>query len=272
MHEMHFAQCRFVVACSLLLLVSACSQQSADSAIGGAAPKSESAAIQGESNRAGNALAYAHEATIRMDGQAIAARVSAVHKACMDQRFGACSVLAEEQGMGESPSGRLQMRAAPAVIEPLVKMAADGAEIGQRSTQAEDLADAVRDNGMRQRRLSSQHAKLSEFIEHREIKVDELITLGQQLATLESELQAIEQEAAQQRRRIETNLLTLHFEAVGVTRQSSEIRQAFRNLGSTWDSSIGVLITVVGALLPFAAFVAIVWWLVAAIRRRRRKF
>lgn len=271
MRTMQFARRRLVFACSLLLLASACSRQGADSTSGAAAPKSESVALQGESNRAGNALAYAHEATIRMEGQAIAGRVAAVHKACMDGRFGACSVLAEEQGMGESPSGRLQMRATPAAIEPLVKMAADGAEIGQRSTQAEDLADAVRDNGLRQRRLASQHAKLSEFIERKDIKVEDLITLSQQLASLEAELQSVEQEAAQQRRRIETNLLTLHFEAVGVTRQSSEIRQAFRSLGSTWDSSIGVLITVVGALLPFAAFVAIVWWLVAAIRRRRRK-
>lgn len=266
-NQFGWRQCTTVSA--LLLLLAACSKQAEEAAGSAGVAASEAVAMQGESNRAGSALAYAHEASIRMDGQAIAARVATVRKACMDGRFGTCSVLGEEQGMGESPSGRLQVRATPAAIEPLVKLASEGAEIGQRSTQAEDLADAVRDNGMRQRRLTTQHAKLSELMERKDIKIEELIALTQQLATLEAELQSVDQEAAQQRRRIETNLLTLHFHAAGVSQESSQIRRAFRGLGSTWDASIGVLITVVGALLPFVVFALLAWWLAAVIKRRR---
>jgi Domain of unknown function (DUF4349) len=230
----------------------------------------EAPALQGQANRADTFLAYEHEVHVRMPAGKIAARVAAVRVACMTRRFGDCLVLAEEQGAGQVPHGRLQVRAVPAAVEALVNLAADGAEVAQRSTRAEDLADAVRDTSLRQRRLKMQHAKLSELAERRDARLDELVSLNQQLAQLEAELQQAEQDAAQHRRRIDTNLLTLHFGTEGVTAESSATREAMRGLGGIWDRSVAVLVTVVGALLPFALFAALVWALVNAVRRARK--
>jgi len=251
-----------------VVCLAACSKEqasaSADAAMEAPSP------VQGQANRAGSALAYEHEVRIRMNARTIAGRVAAVRNACMSEQFGHCGVLSEEQAAGEFPQGSLQMRADPQAIEPLVKLAAEGAEIGQRSTHAEDLADAVRDNGLREQRLRMQHEKLTELMARHDIKVEDLIALTQQLASLEADMQSAEQEAAQQQRRIETNLLTIHFDSEGVTAESSRIRQAFRGLGETWDVSIATLITVVGAVLPFAAFAFAIFFVVRFIRRRRK--
>ena len=260
-----------VVLVSLLVWLAGCSRQDAAEAPAASGAVAEDASpVQGQTNRSGSFLAYEHEVSVRMQAQAIAGRVEAVRKACMAERFGACSVLSEEQGAGEFPHGSLQMRADPQAIEPLVKLAAEGAEIGQRSTHAEDLADVVRDNGLRQARLRSQHEKLSALMDRRDAKLDELIALTQQLAAIEAELQSAEQEAAQQQRRVRTNLLTIRFASEGVTAESSRIRQAIRGLGDTWDVSIATLITVVGALLPFAAFGLLVYLLVRLVLRRKK--
>lgn len=253
--------------------LAACSRQ-ADSgapamATDAAAPEASSSVV-GQANRAGSFLAYEHEVMIRTRAQDIARRVEFVRKACMAGQFGTCSVLNEEQSAGESPSGSLKMRAEAKAIEPLVKLAADGADIAQRSTHAEDLADAVRDNGLREQRLRVQHEKLIELMARRDIKVEDLIALTQQLSSLEADMQSAEQESAQQQRRIETNLLTISFQSEGVTVESSRIRQAIRGLGETWDASVATLITVVGALLPFAAFVLVIVVLVRFIRRRKK--
>jgi hypothetical protein len=104
----------------------------------------------------------------------------------------------------------------------------------------------------------------------REVKVDDLMTLTQQLANLESEIQSAEQEAAQQQRRVQTNLLTIHFDSIGVTAESSRIRRAIHEFGGTWDTSIAALITAVGALLPFAVFGCLAYLAVRLVRRRRK--
>ena len=190
----------------------------------------------------------------------------------MAREFGECTVLGASQQAGAYPSGRLELRAEPAAIAPLVAMAADGADLASRSTSAEDLADAVRDNGLRRARLEKQHARLLEFLDRRDLTAESLVALTGQLAQIEAELQYAEQEAAQQTRRIRTNLLTLHFRTDGVTVQTSELRQAFRDAGDVLDSSTAVLVTLAVALLPFvivggiALVVLRAWW-----RRRRRR-
>jgi Domain of unknown function (DUF4349) len=163
------------------------------------------------------------------------------------------------------------MRAEPKAIEPLVAMAAEGGELARRSTEAEDLADAVRDNGLRQQRLRTQHARLSEFLARKDIKAEDLIALSNQLAQIETELQASEQEAAQQQRRIRTNLLTLRFESSQVTAETSELGQALRDSLSVLDTSVAVLVTLVVATLPFLLLGLVLAWVIRALLRRRRR-
>ena len=252
-----------------LLLAAGCSNKTG--AYSAADAASAPAAVVGQVNAEGSFLAYSHDATVRLAAADIAPRVSAVRAACMDGRHGTCTVLGEQQSSGESPSGQLQLRAEPKAIEPLVAMAAQGGELAQRGTQAEDLADAVRDNGLRQQRLRIQHERLSEFLARRDIKAEDLIALSNQLSQIETDLQAAEQESAQQQRRIRTNLLTLDFRSSQVTVASSEVGEAMRESLSVLDTSVAVLIMAVVALAPFVLVLGVLIWIIRALLRRRRR-
>ncbi|MBW8368041.1 MAG: DUF4349 domain-containing protein [Arenimonas sp.] len=262
---------RIALSLSALLLVTVAGCAKTDGySQADAAAEAAPAGLTGQANAPGNFLAYSHEATVRLEAAAIAERVAAVRTACMEGRHGTCTVLGEEQSSGQWPGGKLQLRAEPKAIEPLVAMAAQGGELSQRATEAEDLADAVRDNGLRQQRLRIQHERLSEFLARRDIKAEDLIALSNQLAQIETELQASEQEAAQQQRRLSTNLLTLRFESSQVTAESSELGEALRDSLSVLDASVAVLVTVVVATLPFLLVLLAVGWAVRALLRRRR--
>lgn len=262
---------RIAVSLSALLLVTVAGCAKTDGySQADAAAEAAPAGLTGQANAPGNFLAYSHEATVRLEAAGIAERVAAVRTACMEGRHGTCTVLGEEQSSGQWPGGKLQLRAEPKAIEPLVAMAAQGGELSQRATEAEDLADAVRDNGLRQQRLRIQHERLSEFLARRDIKAEDLIALSNQLAQIETELQASEQEAAQQQRRLSTNLLTLRFESSQVTAESSELGEALRDSLSVLDASVAVLVTVVVATLPFLLVLLAVGWAVRALLRRRR--
>ena len=223
---------------------------------------------QGLRNRNGSQLAYEQEIQVRLEAGQIAGNLAATRDACMAQRFGACSLLGEEMGAGEQPRGSLVMRAAPEAVAGLTGVASQGGSVAQRSAHAEDLAEAVRDNGLRRSRLQLQHRKLREILQRNDLKPVDLFAITERLAQLEAELGAAEQEAAQQQRRINTNLLTIKFESTDITVASSRVGQALRGMTSVWDVTIATLITVVGALLPVGLLVGLLWWLVRAFRRR----
>jgi len=266
---------RLLFAISILVVLAAVGCSEATDPSDGARFREQASApaqgLMGQSNAPDSFLAYAHDATVRMPAAEIVARVAAVRSACMDGRHGTCTVLGEQQSSGQWPGGRLTMRAEPRAIEPLVAMAAEGGDVAQRSTQAEDLADAVRDNGLRRQRLEIQHARLSEFLGRKDIKAEDLIALSGQLSQIEAELQMAEQEAAQQQRRIRTNLLTLNFQSSQVTAASSELGQALGDSLGVLDASMAVLVTVVVAVLPFALVLLVLIWVLRAILRRRRR-
>jgi hypothetical protein len=229
--------------------------------------------VKGLSNRNGSQLAYQHDVTVRIGPSSVAGNLARTREACVAQKFGQCEVLGEQLEAGEVPSGQLSMRAVPDAVSPLVGMAANGGKVAERRTSAEDLAEAVRDNGLRRKRLELQHAKLSEILSRRDAKVADLLTVTQRLAEIEAEMQQAEQEAAQQQRRITTNRLTVHFEAempaISID-QPSQIGQALRGLTRTWDASIAFLITtLVGGLLPVLLLLGFAVWLLLKLRRRR---
>jgi hypothetical protein len=257
-----------------LLLAIGCSQMDQQSASApmadmAAGVAGEAAAVRGQANREGSFLAYEHYVSVRTEGEGIGARIAAVREACSSQRFGQCSVLGENQTAGEYPSGRIELRAAPAAIEPLVALGSEGAEIGQRSTSAEDLADAVMDNRLTQARLRLQHEKLTELLDRRDLEAEAIIALTRQMAEIEAQLQTATQQAAQQQRRLETNKLTLEFHSSGFQAQSSAVRQAFSDLGSILDRSTAALIVIAGGLLPFLLVGYGLWRLIAWRWRRR---
>jgi hypothetical protein len=230
--------------------------------------------VKGLANRNGSQLAYAHDVQIRLAATRVAANLAKAREACTSQKLGPCDVLGEQLSAGEFPSGQLVMRAAPEAVGGLVGLAADGGEVAQRSTHAEDLAQAVADNGLRRKRLELQHAKLSEIMARRDAKVEDLIGLSARLASIEAELHAAEQEAATQQRRIATNLLTLNFQAENVavampTETHTRVGEALRNLTSIWDTVAAGLVTLLlGAGLPFAMLAAGAWLLVRRLRRK----
>ena len=100
------------------------------------------------------------------------------------------------------------------------------------------------------------------------VPVADMIALSQQVSKLEAQVEAADQEAAQQQRRIQTQKLTLHFETPGGESGRGEIRQAVRDFFSTLASGTAWTIRAVAFLIPVLIVLAI---LVAGWRRLRRR-
>lgn len=206
-------------------------------------------------------LAYEHEVEVLTDADSIAAKVKAAKQACETAKFGACLVLRVDQRGGRYARASLRVRAEAKVIEPLIAAAGQGGDLGDRSTRAEDLAVAVRDNTLLQSRLDKQHARLLQFQDRSDLKVADVIALSEQLSKVEAELEAAQCEGAVHKRRIETQLLTIRFMPNVGESGRSEIAMAFADSGHVMASSSAGVIRVVAGLLPVLLALALAIWL-----------
>ncbi len=232
----------------------------------------DAAATASEELRApeGTFLAYEHTVQLQLPGKDIAPRVKAVAEACQSAKFGDCAVLNVSQQAGDMPSGLIKVRVAPKGVEPLIALASDKGEVTTRNTQAEDLAQQVADTKLMQDRLKNEHARLLEYQQRRDLAVADLLTISQRLSEIEAGLEQANRDAAQQYRRIDTQLLTFTFESTNSQRNRSEIGRAFGDFGEIFTTSLAYLIRIAAGLLPLLIVGGFVFWLARAWWRRRR--
>lgn len=256
----------WVVSLALLLQAGCQQRNEAASYAGGAAPAPATPA-QAKRSALQAMLAYEHDVEIGLEQAQILPRMRAAQAACDGGKFGDCVVLNVQQQGGDRPSASLTVRMAPAGVEPMIALASAGAEIGSRSTRAEDLAVAVRDNALAQSRLGKERERLQQFQQRPDLAVADMIALSRQLAETDAQLEAAAQEGAQHRRRIDTQLLTLRFQPPGGESGRGEIGQALRDFGATLAMGTAWTIRALAFLVPFGLLLAV---LVAIVRRWRR--
>lgn len=255
-----------------VLLLAACGRSAdMEGGPGAGGVAADSTEVAGQRARSpGAMLAYEHDVGITLADAEVLTRAGDVRAACTAARFGACTVLgAWEQG-GAQRSASLRMRIVPEGVEPLVALASAGGDIGSRNTRAEDLAVAVRDNAVAQDRLRRELQRLGEFQARSDLSVADMIALSERIATAEAEQERVEQESAQQRRRIDTELLTIRFQPPHGQRGRGEIGRAVREFGATLATGTAWTIRAAAFLIPLLIVVGLCTFAVRRLRRRRR--
>lgn len=251
----------------LLLALGACAKQG-DMAADAGATAAEAAIASPE----GAFLAYEHDVQVQLEAAQIAPRIQQIAQACQSAKFGDCAVLQVDQRSGEQPSGEVKVRIAPKGTEPLIAMAGEGGTLQSRNTRAEDLAQAVADTALTKARLEKEHARLLSYQDRKDLKIEDLMAITTRLSEIEAGVEQANKDAAQQRRRIDTQLVTIHFDTTSGQRSRSEIGEALSESGGILSTSIAFLIRAAAALLPVALLALIAAWGVRAwLRRRRRK-
>jgi len=214
-------------------------------------------------------LAYEHDVEIALAAEELPARLARVQQACQAGKHGQCEVLHVGQSGGDHPSAQLTVRIVPAGVEPMIADASEAGTVGSRSTHAEDLAQSVQDTAQTQDRLRREQGRLQEFQQRRDLSVADMIALSQQLAQVEAQLQSLDQEAAQQQRRIQTQKLTLRFQPPGTQSGRGEIREAMRDFLATLATGTAWTIRAVAFLIPVVLLFVIAVALWRRVRRRR---
>lgn len=249
----------------LLLVLAGCAGQGDPGRYGGANEEAAVAAPEG------TLLAYEHDVRVQLAGELIRARMQQLSQACQQARFGDCAVLEVSEEGGALPSASIRVRLAPKGVAPFIALAGGEGEVVSRVTRAEDLAQQVADTALTQARLKKEYDTLLGYQQRPNLAVADLLTVSQRLAELEAGMEQAAAQAAQQRRRIDTQLLTVQLQTPASESGRSEISEAMRDFGGVFTGSVAFVIRAVAALVPVAVVLWLLGWVGLKLWRRRRR-
>lgn len=222
-----------------------------------APPMAEAPAVVQVQQR-GDTLAYEHSVSIELDGQLIPKRLREIESACATSKPVECTVL--EVGLRSHKDvfgGTIRMRIAPSGVDSTIEAASQGGKLTSRSTEAEDLAQPIADTQRKLALMTTHRDRLTEIMKSKELKVEQLITVSKELATVQTDIDALSTEQAQLRRRVDTDLLTINLSPPEGTYQAQQtpIRDALKFFGSTFREAVGNVISFIAVVLPWLVII-----------------
>jgi len=122
-----------------------------------------------------------------------------------------------------------------------------------RSTHAEDLAQPVADTERELALLGVHRDRLAEIMKSKDLKIDQLMVVSKELATVQAQIDSLSSAHANLIRRIDTDLLTITPSPpmADFVAQSSPVRDALRQFGGDFRAALAMVIGFIAGLVPW---------------------
>jgi hypothetical protein len=139
----------------------------------------------------------------------------------------------------------------PGAVEDLIAFAVSLGRLEHRSTQVEDLADAIQDTQSRIEMLTNYRKQLLELQAKAGTNIDAAIKVASELSTVQSRLEQATGQAAYQTKRTTTDIVSIHFSVTEHKVFWQPIREAGRDFLGNLSNGVSQAITAVAYILPW---------------------
>ena len=170
---------------------------------------------------------------------------------------------------GQFSTGLIKLRIDPKVVEDLIGFAAGLGRLEHRSTQVEDLADAIQDTQSRIEMLTTYRKQLLELQAKAGTNIDAAIKVASELSIVQSKLEQATGQAANQAKRTNTDVVAIRLWVTGQKAFWRPIRDSVQNFFGYLSEGISQAITAVAYILPWLLVVIPGLYLVRFLWRRR---
>jgi hypothetical protein len=239
------------------------------------------AAAIGQASQRNDTLAYEHTVSIELGRKVLPARLREIESACAAGQPVECTVLEVSLDSHQDvSSGIIRMRIAPAGVNSTIEAASQGGKLTMRSTRAEDLAQPIADTQRKLSLMTTHRDRLAEIMKSKDLKIEQLITVSKELATVQTEIDSLGTQQAQLRRRVDTDLLTINLSPprAAYFSQQTPIRDALRVFGSNFREAVANVISFIAVVVPWLVIVlpglfllrAFWGWIGRTLARRRQ--
>jgi hypothetical protein len=237
----------------MLSLLTGCQKKPETVAMAEAPSMAAGGAAVGQAQRR-DTLAYEHSVDIELDRKLLPTRLREIESACAAGKPAECTVLEVSlRSRKDVYSGLIRMRMAPRGVDATIESASQGGKLTSRSTEAEDLAQPIADTQQQLALMTTHRDRLAEIMKSKDLKIEQLITVSKELATVQTQIDALSTQQAQLRRRVDTDLLTINLSPPDQAYRSQEtpIRDALAVFGSNFREAVSQVITFIAFVLPW---------------------
>lgn len=216
-----------------------------------------------------NTLSREHSVTVEVAESALQLDFQRLYDRCTADSANHCTILQSDVSTGHFPSGLIKLRIDPKAVEDLIGFAAALGRLEHRSTQVEDLADAIQDTQARIEMLTTYRKQLLELQGKAGSNIDAAIKVASELSTVQSNLEQATGQAAYQVKRTTTDIVTIHFSVTESKAFWRPIRESLRDFFGNLSEGISQAITAVAYILPWLLVVIPGLYLLRFLWRRR---
>ena len=214
-------------------------------------------------------LSREHSVTIEVPASDLHSGFQRLTDRCTADSANHCTVLQSDVSSGRYSAGLITLRIDPKAVEDLIGFAAGLGRLEHRSTQVEDLAEAIQDTQSRVEMLTTYRKQLLELQAKAGTNIDAAIKVASELSTVQNNLEQATGQAAYQAKRTTTDIVTIHFSVTERRAFWLPIHDAIRDFLGNLSEGISQAITAVAYILPWLLVVIPGLYLVRFLWRRR---
>ena len=216
-------------------------------------------------------MAYEHSIRLDVEEAKIASVHEAAEAACRAAAAEQCVILMSQLDTGRDVSAALKFRATPSGIRDLIAAIGSQGDIISQSVTGEDLATPIEDSAKKLAMLTDYQSKLEALEERASSDIDALIKVNKELASVQSDIEAMTGHRAHLIERVETELLNVFISSTYNRSFWKPIATATSDFGHNLSEGIESAIYGVAFLLPWSLILLVFGWAARKLWLRTKK-
>jgi Domain of unknown function (DUF4349) len=222
-------------------------------------------------------LAYAYNYAVQAPARDVSHLLRQHEEACDLAGATVCQVVgAEAKSVGnDDVTGHLELRATPQWIAKFRDRVEDdvkalGGKISSSDTSTEDLSRSLVDTNAAIRSKIELRDRLEALLKTHKGKLDDLVSLQQQVAAVQGEIDAAQSELAVMKTRVQTQTLVIDYRSLSALAPDSAflpVSQAAHSFTGHFMMVVAGMIHLLSVLSPVALAGGVIWWFIG--RRKR---
>ena len=215
-------------------------------------------------------LAYEHSMTIEFPKKEIGKAFNSIISFCSEDVINKCTILHSSLNAGSYASSNIKLRISPDGVEALLGVASEKGAITRRSTDVEDLQDAIVNGTKRLEMLIQYQNRLLKLEEQSSKNVDSLIKIAEELSKTQSDIEYATGVKAKLLQRTQIDIVNISIQRLDYTSFWTPISNSFSNFGENLSDGISETVNAVAYLLPWALILLLLVYIIRTFWRKTK--
>jgi hypothetical protein len=216
-----------------------------------------------------NTLSREHSVSIDIVEAELASRFNQVVSRCEADTVTHCTILRSDLSTGQNPQARIKLRIDPGAVDGLVAFAASLGKLRQRSTEVQDLAEAMEDTQSRLAMLTAYRKQLLELQAKSATNIDAAVKIASELSTVQGNIERASGEAAYQIKRTTSDVVLMNLDVTDRHSFWRPVHDAAGDFFGNLSNGISQAITAIAYIVPWLFVVIPGLYLLRFLWRRR---